>query len=141
MKTYTYVVVLLLLIFSTSKIFSQQLSNEEQAREYRVKAMKFDNMKMRGMKMMIGGTLLFGGGIYALATAEYVTDIYGNVTTTDPKYLLGLAGVYLGIPVMAGGVIFYVIGRKKFDQYSEKARKITLEAGITPHGAGFTIRF
>lgn len=131
------------LIFSliiSNTAFSQRLSEEELARKYRVKAMKYENMSQTGTTMMIGGTLALAGGIYALATTEYDVDIYGNYTPVDTnKYLLGMLGVYLGIPLAAGGTVFRVIGKHKSNQYFEKARNISIQAGIT--SLGITVRF
>ncbi|MDH5365835.1 MAG: hypothetical protein OEW67_02555 [Cyclobacteriaceae bacterium] len=137
-KLITFFVILLpFLLVNTS--FGQQISPEQQAIEYRVKAMKYDNLKGTGTTLMIVGGISFFSGIGLMASSEWYTDAYGYRTTDDPRFFYGLILVPASIIFSAAGTVFHIIGRKKSGVYMEKAKNISVQA--TANGIGISLKF
>lgn len=137
----TSTVLFILMLFMSRIGFSQERSKEELARDYRVKAMKFENRKQTGLKMMIGGGLAFATGVFLIARAEWREDPYnpGYYITDDPQAGTGALIMVLGAPLTAGGITLNIIGRKNAEKYNKKARELKL--GPNARGIGFTYRF
>ena len=117
----------------------QETSNDELARNYRVKAMKYENMQQTGAKMMFGGGIAMASGIFLISRADWETDIYGNVTTEDEGAFYGILLIPVSIGLSAGGTVLYIIGRKKASQYFKRAKNVSIEASLTT--VGITYKF
>jgi len=113
-------------------------------KHYQLKVIKFNKMKRTGTVLGVAGAVATVGGIALISSADWYTETnaYGqqNTTTDDPNGVIGLVGVIVGVPMLAGGVVLAVIGSKKERQYQEKLNK--LSAGyFQRHGAhGITLR-
>lgn len=136
-KKFLFIVILSLLTSNIS--FGQEISLEQQAIEYRVKAMKFDNLKGTGTTLMIVGGISFFSGIGLMASSEWYTDAYGYRTTDDNRFFYGLILMPVSIIFSVAGTIFHIIGRKKSGVYMEKAKNISIQA--YSNGIGISLKF
>jgi hypothetical protein len=136
-RGFKFIIALAILILtSATESFGQRLSDKEQAMEYRVRAMKFDNMKSNGTTMIIGGGVAVVSGVLLIANANWVEDVNnpGTYTTNDDKAVYGLLAIAVGAPLTGVGIVLHTVGKKKSKRYMDRANKITLEAYGTTLG-------
>ncbi|MDH5476329.1 MAG: hypothetical protein OEX22_11605 [Cyclobacteriaceae bacterium] len=138
----SFFLITLLSFLSLSNVFGQQKSNsihEDQAMKYRLKAMKYDNLKGTGSSLMIVGGVSFFSGIGLMASADWYTDASGYRVTDDDRFLYGFLLMPASIIFSAAGTIFYIVGRKKHATYMKKAQTISVQANS--NGIGISIKF
>jgi hypothetical protein len=137
-------------ILSFTLLFAQADYNKT---VYQKKADKYQKMKRNGTFLAVLGGTVTATSLALIATTNweeqesnnhsngyyYNTSNTSTTSTSDPKGVLGILGVAIGVPMTTLGVIFKVVGSRKQKEYQRKANNIS--AGyFQKHGAhGFRL--
>lgn len=129
MKVNKALAVILVMAFSVPT-FAQV---EEQRLFYARKADKFKRMKSIGSVLLVAGAVIGGVGLGKLENAPTTYNPNtGQTTYTTNEGALGALMFTGGLGMVGAGIPLTIIGTKKYRQYEEKLRSVTLNINPRP---------